>query len=221
MACATVTEKYALCMLKEKKRLYDNETGAYLLASMLIEMMQGGSLKITEKDKAELNGEAPEQPYGKRLYAVIKEMGKEEVSLKKLLDKTCFGISHRNFNDIVDLLKEEMVRKGLISLEDKKGIMGSKEVLVVSDDAFASVMKEIREGLLEGAELTEDVALLGALLSSNKFIKNYFTKYEKEAIKKRLGEIKGTQAAKWVKLAQDAIERASIVVYASVLAGGV
>ena len=42
----SITEKYALCMLKEKKKLYDDNLMLYLFISMIVEMMLDENLEI-------------------------------------------------------------------------------------------------------------------------------------------------------------------------------
>lgn len=59
--------------------------------------------------------------------------------------------------------------------------------------------------MLEKGNLTEDLILLTSLLNSTKFLKNIFTKYEKDELNNRLNEIKNTQISKKVKVAQSVI----------------
>ncbi len=72
-----ITQKYALCMLKEKRTLHENQESPYLVSSMLIEMMLEGSIEITDKDKIVLNEREPGVSYNKCLYTYIKEMSKK------------------------------------------------------------------------------------------------------------------------------------------------
>ena len=74
-----ITEKYTLCMLKEKKMLYENELTPHLIVSMMIEMMLDGNLEITDKDKVKLNEKVPTAKYNKRLYEIMKDLKKEEI----------------------------------------------------------------------------------------------------------------------------------------------
>lgn len=218
MNTATITEKYALCALEEKKNLYNHEIGAYLIASMIVEMMEDGNLEIAEKNKVKLLGREPAQAYSKQLYDIIKEMGKPEIPLKKIIEKLCFGFSHKQLNSIVDLLKEALLEAGFLSAEDKKRFLGSKESLVSDETALNRVIEEIRAALLGDGVLTEDMVLLASLLSSSKFLKSIFTKREKDELKKRLKEIKDTETGKRVKAAQDAIADMHLMMVAVVVA---
>ena len=129
-----------------------------------------------------------------------------EVPLKSIVTSICGGISDRKIINMIELLQESMLEKGLISREMTKGLLGNKEVIIVNENEVNCVIEEVRAEFLEKGNLTEDFILLGSLLNATKFLKNIFTKYEKETLKKRLEEIKGTEIAKKVKVAQSVID---------------
>lgn len=214
----TITEKYVLCMAAVRRKLYDNELGAYLIAAMVIQMMQDGNLEITGKDKVRLNGSEPAGACDRRLYSLIEQMGKPEIPLKKILEKLCFGISNRQLYSVIDRLKESMLQKNLISMENRKGILGSKEVMLVNKSAYDSVIGEIRNAVLGDRVMTEDMVLLASLLNSTKLLKGIFTKQEKDKMKERLNEIRHTKAGKRVKAAQDAIDEMNMIIIGSFVA---
>ncbi len=110
-----------------------------------------------------------------------------------------------------------MVEEGIVDTETKKGLLGEKEVLKVNDEAFESVIGEVKTELLENGNLTEDAILLASLLNATKFIKNIFNKYEKEKLNDRLKEIKDTPIAQKVKIAQKAISNMSALIAAMMI----
>ena len=80
----TITEKYALCMLKEMKKFINEELPPHLIVSMIIEMMLEDCLEIidyntgkvfesTGKIKVKLNDKEPLNEYNKILYNYIKK----------------------------------------------------------------------------------------------------------------------------------------------------
>ena len=93
MGNITVTEKYALCMLKEVKKFSDMELSAHLVVSMVVEMMLEGSLEIVEdkkkkweiiKDiKVKLNNKLPKDEYNRALYKIIEELNKPEIAISQ------------------------------------------------------------------------------------------------------------------------------------------
>ncbi len=201
----TITEKYALCMLKEQGKLNKIEIRPHLIVSMIVEMMLNGNVEITDKNKVNLKENLPTKGYNRKLYEIIQE-SRMEVPLKSIVTSICGGISDRKIINMIELLQESMLEKGLISREMTKGLLGNKEVIIVNENEVNCVIEEVRAEFLEKGNLTEDFILLGSLLNATKFLKNIFTKYEKETLKKRLEEIKGTEIAKKVKVAQSVID---------------
>ena len=205
MKDVNITEKYILCMLKEKKNLYVQEVKPYIIISMIVEMMIDENLEITDKNKVKLTDKEPTVNYNKKLYEVIKNMKKEEIPLKNILMSICFGISLKNLKSIVNLLIESMKKDELVTTEIKKGILGNKEIININESKFKDIIEEIKNDFLESGNFTDNLILLVSLLDSTKFLKNIFNKYEKEEIKNKLKEIRNTEIAEKVKVAQKTI----------------
>ena len=153
-----ITEKYTLCILKEKKNLYRREVTPYLIVSMIVEMMLDENLEITDKDKVILNDKMPTANYNKKLYEIIKDMKKDKISLRIVLNSICFGFSTKN----------------LKSIENKKGFIGNKEVVKIDEDKFTNIIEEIKTEFLKKENLTEDSILLATLLNYTRLLKNIF-----------------------------------------------
>lgn len=211
---ANITEKFALCMLQEKKNLYAERVKPYLIASMIIEMLLNGNLEITDKDKVVLCDKMPTINYNKKLYEIIKDMKKDKVSLRIILSSICFGFSTKNLKSIIALLKDRMLENELITLETKKGLVGYKEVINADENKFKDTIEEIRAEFLENGNLTDESILLASLLNSTKFLKSIFNKYEKEKLNMRLEEIKDTEIAEKVKVAQATINTMNAIITA-------
>lgn len=122
-----ITEKYTLCMLKEKKMLYENELTPHLIVSMIIEMMLNGNLEITDKNKVKLNQKLPISNYNKNLYEIMKDLKKEEIPLKNIITSICYTLPNKKLQSVIETLKEGMLEKELIVIENKKGLLGNKE----------------------------------------------------------------------------------------------
>ena len=209
-----ITEKYTLCMLKEKKTLYEKELAPYLIVSMIVEMMLDENIEFTEKNEVILNNKIPVANYNKELYEIIKDMKKDKVPLRYLLTSICYSFSRKNLQSIVNTLKDDMLKDELIALETKKGLIGNKEVVKVDEEKFKYIIEEIKIEFLKKGNLTDDMILLASLLDNTRFLKNIFNKYEKEELKNRLKEIKETEIAKKVKVAQSAINNMNAIIVA-------
>lgn len=213
MKNASITERYALCLLKEKKNLYRNDIKPYLIVSMLIEMMIDENLEITEKNKIIIKDKIPTDKYNQQLYEYIKDMKKEEIPLKNILTFFCYGFSHKKITSIINLLKESMLEKKLVSTKNKKGLFGTnKECLEVNEKEFTNIITNIKSNLLEEKDFKDDIILLASLLNYTKFLKNVFNKYEKEQINDKLKEIEKTNIAQKITIAQKIISNFSAIV---------
>ena len=175
-------------------------------------MMLDENLQINDKNKVILNDKIPTANYNKKLYEIIKDMKKEEVPLKNILTFICYSFSSKNLKSIVNALKEKMLEDKLITLESKKGLFGNKEVVKIDESKFINVIEEVKKEFLGKGTLTEDLILLASLLNSTRFLKNIFNKYEKEELANKLKEIKDTEVAKKVKIAQSVISNMSAMI---------
>ena len=201
-----ITEKYTLCMLKEKKTLHEKELTPYLIVSMIVEMMLNDNLEVTDKNRVILSENRPTESYNIKLYDIIKDMNKEELSLRYILSSICYSFSSKKLKSIISELENKMIEDKLISLEDKKGLFGIKKVIKINEDEFSKIIEEIKNNLLEKGKLT------ASLLNSTRFLKNIFNKYEKEKLNERLEEIKNSDIAKKVKVAQSVISNMSALI---------
>ena len=207
-----ITEKYTLCMLKEKKTLHEKELTPYLIVSMIVEMMLNDNLEVTDKNKVILSENRPTESYNIKLYDIIKDMNKEELSLRYILSSICYSFSSKKLKSIISELENKMIEDKLISLEDKKGLFGIKKVIKINEDEFSKIIEKIKNNLLEKGKLTDELVLIASLLNSTRFLKNIFNKYEKEKLNERLEEIKNSDIAKKVKVAQSVISNMSAII---------
>ena len=68
--------------------------------------------------------------------------------------------------------------------------MNGKTLYIPNEADVDHIVQNIRAELLEDGEISEDIVVLTALLNKSKDLQRYFSAYEKQALKKRLDEIK-------------------------------
>jgi hypothetical protein len=83
-------------------------------------------------------------------------------------------------------------------------------------DEQARIIERIRAELLEEGSVDEQTVALSFLLKETKMLKEYFSNYERDQLKKRLKELKDNESLQWVKW----IEKAIAEINASVVAVG-
>ena len=184
---------------------------------MIVEMMLNDNLEKTDKNKVILKDKIPKEDYNKKLYEVIKNMKKDEISLRVILSSVCYGFSTKNLKNIIDDLKENMLKDKLITIEAKKGIIGQKDIIKIDENIFNNLIETIRNELLGEEKITEDSLLLASLLIYTKFLKNIFNKYEKEELNERLKKIKDSDIAQKVKVVQYVISTMSAIVTSTMI----
>ncbi len=106
-----ITEKYTLCLLKEKKILNNRYVTPYLIVSMMVRMMLDGNLEITDKNEITLNDKIPTVSYDKKLYEILKDMKKDKLSLRYVLTSICQDFSTKNIKDTEIAKKVEVAQK--------------------------------------------------------------------------------------------------------------
>ncbi len=213
----TVAEKFALCAIKEKISINGMELPPYLVISMIIEMVFEGSLEIIDKSKkkkwqsadeinVKLTKKIPTNEYNRKLYDMIAEMNKDEISIWKIIEPLINSFSNKKYMEFFESVKEKMINDKLISLEIKKGIFKEKEIIVINENKFDELIGEIRKEFLEKKEYSNDFILLLSLLDSTGCLKNFFIKYEKQTLKQKIKEIRETEIYKQVRIAKALID---------------
>lgn len=217
MKNVTVSEKFALFMLKEKYSFNYLEFKIYLIGSVLIEMIMDGNLKIVDdvngknklfdsRYKVALTTKAPTKEYSRVIYNLIKDLNKNEVSLKDAIHYVSYGkygFSDKKYKELVTLIKNSMISNNLISMDKRRGLFRTKDVILVNEDKFSNLIEEIREEFIEKDSYNDKTILLVSLLNLVNCLKNVMNKYEKSELKEKLAVIKDTDIYEYVGVARE------------------
>ncbi len=120
------------------------------------------------------------------------------VKLDKVFETYMVAFTDKKLHELTDSIMNSLKDANVV-IPVKAGIMGNKENYVPAKETVNYVIEKIRAELLEDGELTEDVIALTALLDRAGYLKDYFFKHEKSELKRRLSEIKDSEAGKSVK----------------------
>lgn len=217
MRDVSVSEKFALFMLKEKYSFNYLEFKIYFIGSVLIEMIMDGNLKIIDninqknklfdsKYKVTLTTKAPNKEYSRVVYNYIKDLNKNEISLKDAIHYVLYGkygFSDKKYRELVSLVKTSMISNNLINIDKKRGLFRTKDVILVNEDKFSSLIEEIREEFIEKDGYDDKTILLVSLLNLVNCLKNVMNKYEKSELKEKLAVIKDTDIYEYVGVARE------------------
>ena len=217
MRGVSVSEKFALFMLKEKYSFNYLEFKIYFIGSVLIEMIMDGNLKIIDninqknklfdsKYKVTLTTKAPNKEYSRVVYNYIKDLNKNEISMKDAIHYVLYGkygFSDKKYRELVSLVKTSMISNNLINIDKKRGLFRTKDVILVNEDKFSSLIEEIREEFIEKDSYNDKTILLVSLLNLVNCLKNVMNKYEKSELKEKLAVIKDTDIYEYVGVARE------------------
>ena len=187
-----LTEKYALCMLSEREDSLENgDLVAHLVTSMIFEMVLDGNLKLTA-NQVKITDKIPDIDYNKKLYDYIKEMKKDEINIEEVLPFICTNDKKKEV--ITESLKNAMLNQELISTENKKTLLGNKEIITVNNSKLEDVIKEVKSGMLNTNEVSEEIKIFGALLNATIILTKILNKNEKELLNNKMKEIEKNNA---------------------------
>lgn len=206
----TITEKYSLFVLKNNEKIGSNGKKLFMRAIMICDMLIDGNIKIGEKNKVSVTDNIPTAEYYRIIYNDIKELD-GKIRLEDMIEGEVFDIKlgsikkYLNHKEIIASLKQTMLNKQLIAENIKKTVLGEKSELILNEEHFYNCLREIRTNILENRDVSDKEILLISLLMISNYIKDAFTKYEKEILNKKLEEISNSEIYKKAHIVIDII----------------
>lgn len=125
--------------------------------------------------------------YLRQVYDIVQK--KQPVKFESVVEYFSFNFTDKYMNGLVEDLGESLVELGCVQKE-KGGFMNGKTVYIPNEFDVDYIVQSIRAELLEDGEISEDIVVLTALLNKSRDLQRYFSSYEKQALKKRLNEIR-------------------------------
>jgi hypothetical protein len=213
------TQEYYLCAINDKGNLpvLDTEGAICLLAGGIMELTQQGY--IEHDDKKRLIIAKPWDnalPYLKPLYDTVASfkkpqridgvLGAYETSLQEPLP------------ELLSALGTSLVAAGYADELSEQGLLHNKTGYVPKPEARTRIIEKIRAEFLEDGVISDETLCLAALLDGSNLIRRYFSTVEADALKKRLKEVRESDAHTLVKEFLDEAS-AGAVAAAMVVAG--
>lgn len=186
----SITQQYLLCALKKDGRLpaFGVEQTLCLSVAGVLELLMD---HVLDYDGKKLTVQAPlpgTKEYLRPVYDVI--VKKQPVKFQTVVEHFSLSLTEKPLHELVDSLGQSLVQAGCVGEEKRGGFWGEKTVYPPKDGAVDAVVQTIRTELLEAGEVSENIVALVALLNKSGELQKYFSAYEKDALKKRLKEIK-------------------------------
>lgn len=185
----STTQQYFLCILKKNGKIssMEMEKTTCLAASAVVELLMEDILAFDGK-KLSIQVALPEEKsYLRQVYDVV--VKKQPVKFENAIEYFSFNFTDKYINRLIEDIGESLAELGCVRKE-KGGFMNGKTLYIPNEADVDHIVQNIRAELLEDGELSEDIVVLTALLNKSQDLQRYFSSYEKQALKKRLAEIK-------------------------------
>lgn len=185
----STTQQYFLCILKKNGKIssLEMEKTTCLAASAVMELLMEDILTFDGK-KLSIQAPLPEKKsYLRQVYDIVAK--KQPIKFENAIEYFSFNFTDKYINGLVEDLGESLAELGCVRKE-KGGFMNGKTLYIPNEGDVDHIVQNIRAELLEDGEISEDIVVLTALLNKSQDLQRYFSSYEKQALKKRLAEIK-------------------------------
>ena len=185
----STTQQYFLCILKKNGKIssLEMEKTTCLAASAVVELLMEDILTFDGK-KLSIQAPLPEKKsYLRQVYNIVAK--KQPIKFENAIEYFSFNFTDKYINGLVEDIGESLAELGCVRKE-KGGFMNGKTVYIPNEADVDHIVQNIRAELLEAGEISEDIVVLTALLNKSQDLRRYFSSYEKQALKKRLDEIK-------------------------------
>lgn len=185
----STTQQYFLCILKKNGKIssLEMEKTTCLAASAVVELLMEDILAFDGK-KLSIQVALPEEKsYLRQVYDVV--VKKQPVKFENAIEYFSFNFTDKYINRLIEDIGESLAELGCVRKE-KGGFMNGKTLYIPNEADVDHIVQNIRAELLEDGEISEDIVVLTALLNKSQDLQRYFSSYEKQALKKRLAEIK-------------------------------
>lgn len=185
----STTQQYFLCILKKNGKIssLEMEKTTCLAASAVMELLMEDILTFDGK-KLSIQAPLPEKKsYLRQVYDIVAK--KQPIKFENAIEYFSFNFTDKYINGLVEDLGESLAELGCVRKE-KGGFMNGKTLYIPNEADVDHIVQNIRAELLEDGEISEDIVVLTALLNKSQDLQRYFSSYEKQALKKRLAEIK-------------------------------
>lgn len=181
----STSEAYFLCAVRNKGKIfgYDTIKVACLMASILAEMMQTGSIDLSG-NKIVLTGDPSfGTSYLMPVYEHLKEM--ELLDFKHLLQDYSSGWSDRHLNAVTSTIGNGLARQGLVT-RAKIGILNGKTYFMPYKDTLPALIAELQVNIMYQTPIPVEDGFLWTLLEKSNCIPKTLTNEQQTSINSRV-----------------------------------
>ncbi len=184
----SITQQYLICAVNEKGILSDfrMERKICFIAAGLLDLKLENCILVDKKDITVLAPLPSGRDYLKPLYDFINQS--KSVNIEKVVGAYLYSMTEKQFDELFYSVGSTLEGAGLTEA-GRAGLFGNRKSYIPATAAINRIIDMVRAELLEGGEVTEDIAALIILLEKSKSLKNYFSGFEQKEMKNKLQEI--------------------------------
>ncbi len=196
MKTLSYTQEYFMCAVNSKGNIpaLDVTFPVCLVAGGIMELLSHGYITRFEKDKL-VAGKTWDDylSYLKPLYETI-AASKKPKDAKAIATIYVAGFSQKPFNEFFSAVGVSLVKLGCATELTKQGLLNEKTKYIPKAEDVTKIIEKVRAEFLEDGIISEETICLAALLDNAELIRNYFSKVEMEIVKKRIKEVRKSEA---------------------------
>jgi hypothetical protein len=219
MKTLSYTQEYYLCAINDKgnpKSLQSDNVTACLLVGGIMELIEQGLIMRDEKKRFVVAKPWNNAlPYLKPLYEVLASFKKPK-DIRGLMQSYVLGSNYRLDDKLIAAIGASLVAANCVDELPDRGLLKNKTKYAPKPEAVKQVIEKLRTEFFEDDVVPDATLCLAAFLDSGGLIREYFSKFERETLKKRLKEVRESDVSTSVKQALNE----SAAMYA-LIAGGI
>ncbi|MDR2587223.1 MAG: GPP34 family phosphoprotein [Coriobacteriales bacterium] len=208
MQTLSYTQEYYLCAVNDKgnpKSFKSDEVAACLLVGGIAELVEQGLIARDEKKRFVVVRPWDDSlPYLKPLYEALASFKKPK-NIKGLAESYLLGLNHKLPDELMATIGASLVAANCADELTDQGLLKNKTRYAPKPEAVTRAIEKLRAEFLEEGVVADETLCLAAFLDKSGLIRDYFSKVEKETLKKRLREVREREASASVKQVLDEI----------------
>ncbi|SEN49992.1 Golgi phosphoprotein 3 (GPP34) [Amphibacillus marinus] len=189
------TRAFFLCALNMKGSTtltHSIEASSCLLASCLLELLEGNYLIYDDKQKMFVNNPLPaDKIYLAPVYELIRI--NKPMKLEKIAEKYVFD--SKKANALFQSIGHSLVDDGYVDKANSKGLFTTKIRFTPKAHAVSQVGESLRKAVLTEQFIPDDRIALVVLLNKSGYFKEHFAKDELKVLKEKLHVLKQTDTS--------------------------
>lgn len=186
-----ITQKFLLLALNKNGKLsnWASEQQVCLTGGAVLELLEEGCCRTEGKKVAAIKAPEEQNAYLNSIYRYLEEKPRK---LDEITTDYTFTFMDVRVKRLLSDVGESLVQEGC-ARKESKGLVFENVRYYPEESCVENVVQQLRAEMLEEGEVSEDMAVVAALLDLSGLLKQYFSKYETAQLKERIKNIRESE----------------------------